>query len=132
MHSWFFLGHLFIFKYFSCRGCIQWTLHHSRTLWKFSSFITTTSTCFATFASKSTVWTVNDVLNRSIPLELSRSIPFYWVDPYPFYWVDPYLFIIGMDRLNKRVWIDSRRHWRSTLYVVFSIKTSLFYFGLIY
>ena len=23
----------------------------------------------------------------------------------------------GMDQLNKRVWINSRRHWRSTLYV---------------
>ena len=55
------------------------------------------------------MWTVNDVLNWSIPLELSRFIPFYWVDPYSF-------IILGMDRLNERVWIDSRRHWRSTLY----------------
>ena len=56
-----------------------------------------------------TVWTVNDVL--------SRSIPFYWVAPYPYIWVNPYPFIEGMDQLIKRVWIDSRRHWRSTLYL---------------
>ena len=31
--------------------------------------------------NKDTVWTVNDVLSQSIPLELSRFIPFYWVDP---------------------------------------------------
>ena len=28
-----------------------------------------------------------------------------------------------MDRLNKRGWIDSRHHWRSTLYVLFSVST---------
>ena len=33
-----------------------------------------------------------------------------WVDPHPSSQK-------GMDRLNKRVWIDSRRHWRSTLYL---------------
>ena len=30
----------------------------------------------------------------------------------------------GMDRLNKRVWIDSRRHWWSTLYHLLDFKLS--------
>ena len=50
-----------------------------------------------------------------------------WVDPYPFIELIHTIrfesihtfFIEGMDRLNKRVWIDSRHHWRSTLYVAF-------------
>ena len=43
------------------------------------------------------VWTVNDVLSWSIPgMDWLKSK--------------------GMDQLNKRVWINSRRHWRSTVY----------------
>ena len=40
-----------------------------------------------------------------------------WFDPHPCSQkgVD-WLKSKGMDQLNKRVWIDSRHHWRSTLY----------------
>ena len=48
-----------------------------------------------------TVWTVNDVL--------SWSTPFYWVDPSPFESIHTLL--------RRRVWINSRHHWQSTLYV---------------
>ena len=39
------------------------------------------SHCTEMLETNTTVWTVNDVLSRSIPLELSQSIPFHWVDP---------------------------------------------------
>ena len=39
------------------------------------------------------------------------------VDPYPFTDGMDQLKSKDMDQLNKRVWIDSRHHWRSTLYV---------------
>ena len=37
-------------------------------------------------------------------------------------WVDPYPFIESIHTLNKRVWIDSRRHWWSRLYVIITTK----------
>ena len=64
------------------------------------------------FLKCTTVWTVNDVLGPSITLDLGRSIPHPWI------WVDPYPIIEGMDWLKKRVWIESRCHWRSTHVIV--------------
>ncbi len=40
-----------------------------------SGLVTVSSS--TTIYLRPTVWTVNDVLSRSIPLELIRSIPFY-------------------------------------------------------
>ena len=69
-------------------------------------------------ATYMTVWTVNDVL--------SRSILFYWVDPYPQQKGMDWLKSNGMDRLNKRLSIDSRCHWWSTLYYCPSAVTNSF------
>ena len=42
-------------------------------------------------------------------------------------WVYPHPFIESIHTLlRRRVWIDSRRHWRSTLYVVVTPKLFLF------
>ena len=56
-----------------------------------------------------TVWTVNDVL--------SRSTPFFSKGCGSTQKGMDRLKSKGMDRLNKRVWIESRRHWQSTLYI---------------
>ena len=61
-----------------------------------------------------TVWTINDVL--------SRSIPFYWVS-WSTVWIDSNLrawiaSIRGYWLERVFVWIDSRRHWWFTLYVL--------------
>ena len=59
---------------------------------------------------KLTVWTVNDVL--------SRSIPFYWVYPYPFIELIHTLRFESIHTSLLRVWIDSIKGYELTQDVI--------------
>ena len=65
------------------------------------------------------MWTVNDVLSQSTPFfSKGCGLTQKGMD---------WLKSKGMDRLNKRVWIDSRHHWQSTLYIFFFSWPKIFF-----